>query len=460
MIAWLRRVPANRWLEPALMAVVASGLIYALWHMWQYGYLPQPFFYEPFDLWGDWFNVVYWAYDPGTYDTWGALYPPLTFVFLKTFSLSRCYPIGAGAVNASAGLPARSCDWLGLGASHLIYLGTIVLVARSFIKNDRGTAPWRSYALCAGFPMLEALERNNLIITAFACIVLAYGPLVRSARLRWFFAALAINFKVYLIAAAVPQLLRRRWRWVEGVLIFTLGVYIATYAVLGRGTPFEIYKNIVSFSNNSVSQVLDLWFTATYLPLQGLLENWQSPIAGLIGSRWVNFLLILIPALMHSAQAIIIFASVAIWIRPEAVTRYRITNLGVSLALITTESGGYTPIIIIFFTFLERWKGFGRKWAIIACYILCIPLDIPLDKLPPIVRDTFFPNHTVIINYYIMLSPFLRPLILLTIPVALSCVTLRDVWEDIQKQGWKSRWRYRRDYPIMVGEGEARAPTP
>jgi hypothetical protein len=33
------------------------------------------------------------------------------------------------------------------------------------------------------------------------------------------------------------------------------------------------------------------------------------------------------------------------------------------------------------------------------------------------------------------------------------------VWRDIQTQGWKNRWRYRRDLPIMVGEGTARKPA-
>ena len=52
-----------------------------------------------------------------------------------------------------------------------------------------------------------------------------------------------------------------------------------------------------------------------------------------------------------------------------------------------------------------------------------------------------------------------RPLVTMLIVWCLVSVTLREVWADIQHQGWKTRWRYRQDYPIMVGEGEARPPA-
>lgn len=451
--------PVNRWLEPALVLVIASGLVYALWHMWEDGYLPQPFFYDPSDIWGDWFNVAYWAYDKGTYDAWGTLYPPMSFVFLRIFTIAHCYPMTAGAMDGSAGLPARSCDWLGLATAHAIYILNIILVAKTYLKIDRRTAPWRAYALVAGFPMLEALEHTNLVMIAFTFVVLGFGPLLKSAKHRWLAIGMAINFKVYLIATVFPQLLQRRWRSFEGAIIATVALYLASYALLGRGTPGEIVKNIQVFASGQSATLLDVWFAATYLPMQSLLENWQSPMMGLIGSRNVDLLLFLIPFLRNVVQASIILASAMAWLRPEVVSRYRLTNLAISLALISTESGGYTPIFIFFFTFMEPWKSFGAKWAIIACFILCIPFDIPIDKVPPVVRDTFFPGRTVLVTYYVMLGPFIRPLILLTVPFALSCVTIRDVWKDIQTQGWKARWRYRRDYPIMVGEGEARPPV-
>ena len=449
----------NLWIEPLFALAIAVGLAYSVGHLWYFGYLPQPFFYEPFDIWADWFNVVYWAYDKGTYDSWGALYPPLTFVFLKIFSIGSCYPIAGGGVDGSAGLPARTCDWVGLVTFHGFYVLNIALISLVFIKLDRRTAPWRAFALSAGFPMAEALERANLVIIAFTCVLLAFGPLLKSARLRWLAVGLAINFKVYLISAVFPQLLRRRWKWFEGAILATIVVYLVTYAILGRGAPWEIYDNIVKFSTlNQAGSFLDVWFAVTYTALISLLNNSSFPMISLIGSRNVDLLLFILPLLLHIVQASILLAAAAAWLRPEAVPTYRLTNLGLCLALITSESGGYTQIFIFFFTFMEPWKGFGSKWAILMCYFLSIPLDIPVDRAVITIVDTFIRGQTQIVTYYIMLGPFLRPLLIMTIPFALSCVTLRQVWLDIQRQGWKLRWRYRNDFPIMVGKGLPRRP--
>ena len=98
---------------------------------------------------------------------------------------------------------------------------------------------------------------------------------------------------------------------------------------------------------------------------------------------------------------------------------------------------------------MEPWKGFGRKWAIIAVYILCLPLDFPIDNAPEVVRDTFLPAKTVMANYKIMIGPFIRPLFFYSIPFALSLVTMREVWDDVRNQGWRHRWRYRKDLPIL-----------
>jgi hypothetical protein len=161
---------------------------------------------------------------------------------------------------------------------------------------------------------------------------------------------------------------------------------------------------------------------------------------------------------IHAVQAAILLAAAAVWLRPEAVSMRRLTGLALSLALITSESGGYSQALIVLFAFMEPWRGFGAKWAIVAAYILCFQFDLSLDRAPPVTRDTFLWGYTAIVEYHIMIGPFIRPAIVLSIPFALSCVTMRDVWIDIRKQGWKTRWRFRHDAPIMVGEGEARPP--
>ena len=109
---------------------------------------------------------------------------------------------------------------------------------------------------------------------------------------------------------------------------------------------------------------------------------------------------------------------------------------------ITAESGGYTQLLLLPFVFMERWRGLGRTWAIIAAYILCIPTDIHLQTLGTFVRDSFVSGREVYADYDIALGHFLRPGLFMSIPFALSLVTIRDVLADVRVNGL--RWRRQR----------------
>jgi hypothetical protein len=453
-----RHFEGGRWVEPFLAVLIVVGLVNSLLFLFREGYLPVPFFYEPSDTFADWFNTAYWARDPGAYDLWNTIYPPLSFVFMRLVGLDYCYPTRR-PFDFSAGLVARDCDWLGLVAIFAIFLLNIVLVWCTYRKLDRRTALPRTICVALGLPMIDGLERGNLVLISFTCLLLAYAPLVKSARLRWIAIGLAVNFKVYLIATILPLLLKRRWRWAESALIAVVVVYIGSYAILGRGTPIEIFDNIREFSSRPAAAITDLWYTTTYTPFVSLLEGDIFPFNLIIGSHNVDRLLIIIPIIWHGTQALIIFAAIGIWLRPEAVPVYRAINLGLMLALITSEAGGYTQVYFMLFVMMEPWRGIGRKWAIITCYLLAVPWDLVIDKTPEMARESYFGDATVMINYYVTAGPFIRPLMVLTVGIALACVTIRQVWNDVHYQGWRTRWRYRRDFPIMVGEGQAIPPV-
>src|SRR5205085_286297 len=96
-----------------------------------------------------------------------------------------------------------------------------------------------------------------------------YGPLVRSARLRWILIGLAVNFKIYLVAGVFVHLLKRRWLWVQGVVLATVGIYLVSYLIMGEGTPIEIFDNLVNFGTGiKPNQILDFWYSNTYNALQ------------------------------------------------------------------------------------------------------------------------------------------------------------------------------------------------
>jgi hypothetical protein len=410
--------------------------------------LPQPFFYAAEDLLGDWFNTAYWARDKGTYDVWTTLYPPLTFVFMRLVGIDSCYLPGR-AYDPSPGYPARDCDWLGHVSIWALFLLNFVLIYLVFRRIDKSTAIPRAICLALGWPMLDGLERGNLVLAAFPCFLLAFTPLLRSARLKWLFAGLAVNFKVYLIGGIVALLLKRKWLWVECALIATAAIYLITYAILGRGTPVEIYHDLANWDAQDTTDPLHLWVATTYQQLLSLAKGDYFPSVIVLGSRPVDLIILIVPIVVRFTQLLILAAAATVWLRPEAVANTRVVTLAVMLALITSESGGYTPTFFMLLVLMEPWRGAGRKVAIIGCYLLAPSIDFPISEVPPVVTNTWLGNRTVFVTYYVGIAPFLRPAVILIIAQAIASATIADVWRDIRQQGWSGRWRFRRDVPFL-----------
>lgn len=443
---------SRRWqlyVEWAFAAAIICCIIYTAIFLFKNNYLPFTFFYEPDDIYADWFNTTYWSYDRGSYDTWTTLYPPLSFVVLAALTNSACYPARAVAVDGGFGLAARDCDWISFVWIWGFFLLNIVLVYLTLRKINRETAIPRTICIALGWPMLNGLERGNLMLMAFTVFLLGFGPLLRSAKVKWFCVGLAVNFKVYLIGALFAPLLKRRWRWVECAVLSTVLVYMISFAILGRGTLIELIGNLQNWSALPAASPLDMWSATTYEALYKLLDSEQYPMSAIIGSNSVAILHIVIPAILHTTQACILMAAAATWLRPEVVPNHRAINFALMLALISSEAGGYTSAFFIFLVMLEPWKGFGLKLAIVLCYVLSLPADIAVGEVAPVARDTYFGHSTTIITAYIKLGPFLRPLLIQIVAVALAFVTIRDVWADVRNQGWSTRWRYRHDASLL-----------
>ena len=419
--------------EWLLALPVLAGIIHTIVFAWIYGYLPQPYFYEPSGTFMDFFAPATFAHQGGAYDAFQTIYPPLSFVVLKLVSWGPCY-----AFNASE--EARSCDLYGIGSLFAIYLINTVLIALSYRKLDRGTAIPRTFALCAGLSMTYALERGNVLLWCFTCLILAYGPLVRSARVRWIFAGLAVNFKVYLIGTIFAQLLKGRWRWFEGAMIAAIIIYLVTFAIYGEGTPREIYNNITAYAGGfKAASLLDLWYPSSLKPIELLLTGRaEFPVMPSLGSQVIEVGVVVVRAFVLSVTLAIIAAAAAAWWRPQAVPMHRLVLLSMGIALINSEVGGYTHMLLIFFVFMERWRGIGRPAAIVMAYVLCIALEIPIERVPPVVRDSYLSNRMVIAEFYVGAGVLVRPVLVQLILLSLSLVTIRDAWADARRSGWRS----------------------
>lgn len=418
--------------EACLAATILLGIGYCITHALLYGYLPPPFFFEPSDTFADWFNTAYWAQRNDAYETWGTIYPPLSFVVMRILGIERCYPT-TRPFDGSAGLDARDCDWLGLSSIAVLFVGNIALTWWTLRKIDPRTAPMRTICVALGMPMLNGLERGNLLLLAYPCVLLAFGPLLASARLRWVFAGLAINLKVYLVGAAFALLLRKRWLWVEGALIAVVAVYLVSFAMYGSGTPIEIVTNIRLYSETGQPQILDLWHSMTFQALGAILETGSFPLSTIIGSVWVNRLEFLLPVLTRGTQLLGLAAAAAIWLRPHLFTSYRAIGLAILIAMVTAESGMYTQIFFVVFILMEPWRGFCRKWCIVMCYVLAFPFDIPIDYLPEGVRYSYIAGTNVSVVNQVTLMPLIRPLLVMTLVWALALTTFHELLRDLYR---------------------------
>jgi hypothetical protein len=405
--------------------------------------LPQPFFYDTDNMWADWFSTAVWAHESGAYETWLTIYPPLSFAILKFAGIPSCYEFAAME-------SARRCDVLGIGVLHGLYVLNGVLTSITFMRIDRRTAAPRAFAITAGMPMLFGLERGNLVLLCYTCVLLGWGPLMRSARVRWLFVGLAVNLKVYLIAGVLVHLLRRRWLWVEAAVVSIVLVWLTSYWIYGEGTPYEVYKNIQNWATGATpSSIADIWYANTYNPLRYVLAESSAPVTIFLGSKEVALAVIAIDIVVRSAQGLILIAAAATWLRPEVVTPHRVTFLGLALAMITSETSAYTQPLLFLFVFMEPWKGWLRPMAISTCYILCFPGEITMGGALYSSQFSFLIGQYVIASQSLGISMLIRPLVLILPVVFLATHTILQVWRDVRVSGWEQRWRYRHDKPIL-----------
>jgi hypothetical protein len=420
VIGWLgKKMHSSRSIEFAFLLLILSGLASSLLFLISMGYLPPPFVYDPTDTMMDWFNTAYWAVNGRMYDVWGSIYPPISFVFLNTFSIHSCYRNDPFA--------GRDCDWVGYATILCFFALNAILTYKAFSVIDRRTALTRAAAIAFGLPMLYTLERGNLIIPCYTFFVLGHGRILRSARLKWAAVAMSVNFKPYLMAAVFPYLLRRRWRWFEGAALACLLVYLLTYAALGSGAPWEMAASVTAYVNNGGNSLFGaLYYGASYSSILNYLHL-GVPIMRFVGSRPIETMESLLPVAMWVGEAgvVVVFAIAAL--RPNAVSVHRLAAMGVALALTSTEFGGYAEVFLLFLVFQEPWRGPWRIAALVSAYLLCIPADYTLVRLAHQIKASYLTNRIVGNDLSLILGALVRPGLVLIIQYALTAATLVDL---------------------------------
>ena len=385
----------------------------------QLGFIPPPFVYDTMDTNMDWFNTAYWSNNPGAYDVWGSIYPPISFIFLKIFSIHSCYHDDP--------FFGRHCDWLGRVTLFSFFIANFFIVFKAYRVQDGTTAIVRTLALCLGLPMVFALDRGNLIVPCFTAFALAHGRVVKSARLRWLALATSINFKPYLIATILPLFVRRRWRAAEAVVLMGLVVYLVSWSAFGAGSPVEVVGNILSYQQDAGNTLFGgMFYGGSYSSMVTYMTA-GLPIMTFVGSRVVELIDWLPHALIQLGQAGVMASFLGAALRPHAVATFRLTALAVALAISTVEVGGYAQVFLLFLVFMERWRGPASIVALVAAYALCVPLDHMVVTLAHQTQSVYLTGRTVGYDLGLSVGMFVRPGLILLIEYALVVATLIDV---------------------------------
>lgn len=410
------------WIEWCFGAAILAALVGLVWDVLVLGYLPDPFLHAKADTFNDWYNPAYWANNHGVYSEWRSIYPPFSFVFVRLFTKPECY---AYSVDS-----ARGCDPTGIVVLTVLTIVNFILAWRVFRKVDASTALPRALAVGLGFPVLYAWERGNLIVPCFTAFILAYGNLLKSARLKALFAAISLNFKPYLILALAGRAVKRDWLWLEWCGLTFVAIYSVSYVVIGDGGPLTIARNVLSFAHTPGLDLIS--FTTTYTAILTILDQ-PWPMIELIGSRPVEVAEFLVPLPIYVGMiGVLACLTYATW-RPASFTRTRFSALMLILFMsISTVPGGYSVEYAVFFVFYERWRGLGRILALICAYLWCIPYDINFTNIYHDLGYSFLGQRVVEYELAISWGQLLRPGLLLLMEYGLVCAAAADIIRDLR----------------------------
>lgn len=406
--------------ELVLLLTILAGACHVVWHLMTYGYLRQPFIWDPTDTFMDWYNPAYWAHREGIYNVWRAVYPPLSFAVLKLFSIESCY--------VSTSFAGRDCDWVGKIAILGSYALATVVSFQSIRRCQPRSTTWlRTLALAFGLPGLFLLERGNLLILCYIALIYAFCSVDQSGWKRIFGAGIMINFKPYLLVPMAAWAIRREWRMLELAGFATVAIYLVSWAFVGGGSPFEIIDNTANWVTVTGTDVVgEVFYTTSFHSLFGVIER-GFPVSNYVPSAQYELFRYWVFTAMLTAQATGVVALAAAWLQPQAASQSRLALLLMLLSLTYRSPGGYSELLVVFFVFLEPWKRPGPILAIVTAYVISIPYDWIVSYLPNVNTVSWITGQSVTGRFGIGVGQLLRPMGLLLILFMLAFDTIAEV---------------------------------
>ena len=398
-------------LEFVLMALVIAGLIWTVQY-WRYqGWVPAPFVFDINDTFMDWFHTAKYAHNPGAYDVWRSVYPPISFVFLRLVSDPRCY--------GTSPFDARDCDVLSIVVILTLYAACAIVAAIAFYKNDRSTAFPRSVCFAICLPLLYALERGNLLMVSFIGFVFAFTNIVQSRTVKIIAAAITINFKYYLLTAFAAFIIKRSWRDFELIGIATLALYLLTLAIVGSGTPFEILYNLRDWVIYTNVAVWDRVYYSTTFNNLLWFDIRQFPVRDFAGSKVIDLAAAAIPIVVGVSQFVGLFCLLMAWLRPSALSAQRVALLALLVSMIVQSPGGYAEMFLVFLIFMEKGSTAYTRFLIVCGYLISIPADYTIGTFKVNNQNAWLSGRTLEVAFGFNVGAIIRPGLLLLILWAL-----------------------------------------
>lgn len=405
--------------EVILALLVLAGFINCIYRYMIDGKLPQPFIFDINDTFMDWFNTAMYAHNPGAFDVWKTVYPPISFVFLSIFGNPSCYAFDP--------VSARNCDVIGISTIVICYIAAALFAWRAFVRNDPTTGHIRGLSFAFGLPLLFTLERGNLILPCFVFFVIGYAGLTKSRLIKAISIGITINFKPYLLVPVLARIFKREWRFLEISGIATIGVYLTTFSIFGSGSPQQLYSNTlnwITFTNGLIWE--GVYYSTSYLPFMEF-NSYRFPTRDFLPSSIIDNMVILIPAIIKASQALAIICLAAVWTQPQAVSRERISLLLLAISQIGSSPGGYAETFLVFLLFLEPWKRIGPIIAIVMGYLLCVPYDYVVSNFITLTGTAWLSGRQVIAPFGVAIGIFVRPGLIVFLFWALAADTLVQV---------------------------------
>ena len=245
---------------------------------------------------------------------------------------------------------------------------------------------------------------------------------------------MSVNFKPYLVITVIGRLIRGKWRWAEGCAVATVLVYVASYILMGKGSPLELISDVSYFShftgNPDVIALDFVEYATTYVDLLLAVKS-QLPLMHFIGSLPLEVLEKTLPIVMKlgSLGALLALAG-AVW-RPLAISAHRLAALILCVLLtLSPSAGGYAEVFLIFLVLFERWNSVGAAIALVSAYLLAVPWDVQIVKIIYRVTFSYLSGRVVGSDYGVTLGALVRPGFLLLLQYGLVLASLTDIFRN------------------------------